>query len=165
MKRLKRLNIARNSFFKFHSEMLDAQNDFLQLQELDMSFNMVDNERNMWFLTLTKAINVVNITGNPIATPTRGISHYASLEFELSQKHAAAVINDHHLIDDKGYMKRRTNKAQHWPYPNPIKLLSREVQKEIKGDYLNAEVMRKGITLPISDIRPNTNIESEIFPS
>ena len=24
--------------------------------------------------------------------------------------------------------------------------------------------MRKGITLPISDIRPNTNIESEIFP-
>ena len=25
--------------------------------------------------------------------------------------------------------------------------------------------MRKGITLPISDIRPNTNIESEIFPS
>ena len=61
-------------------------------------------------------------------------------------------------------MKRKTNKSTHWPYPNPIKLMSREVQKDITGDYLNAEVMRKGITLPISDIRPNTNIESEIFP-
>ena len=68
------------------------------------------------------------------------------------------------MIDDKGYQKRKTNKPSQWPYPNPIKLLSREVQKEIKGDYLNAEVMRKGISLQISDIRPNTNIESEIFP-
>jgi hypothetical protein len=38
------------------------------------------------------------------------------------------------------------------PYPNPIKLLSRELQKDIKGEYLNAEVMRQGIALPISDI-------------
>ena len=115
-------------------------------------------------MTLTRAINVVNITGNPFAQQTRGNSNYANLEYELTKNLSAVIINDHHLIDDKGYMKRKTNKSTHWPYPNPIKLLSREVQKEIKGDYLNAEVMRKGITLPISDIRPNTNIESEIFP-
>lgn len=129
-----------------------------------MSFNMVDNERGMWYLTMTKSINVVNITGNPFAQPTRGNLSYSALEYELSKNLSAVIINDHHMIDDKGYMKRKTNKPTAWPYPNPIKLLSREVQKEIKGDYLNAEVMRKGITLPISDIRPNTNIESEIFP-
>jgi hypothetical protein len=42
--------------------------------------------------------------------------------------------------------------------------MSRDTTKEIKGDYLNAEVMRKGIAYPISDIRPSTNIQSEIFP-
>jgi len=51
-----------------------------------------------------------------------------------------------------------------FPYPNPIKLLSRERQKEIKGEYLNAELMHQGVALPISDIKPDGNIESEIFP-
>ena len=51
-----------------------------------------------------------------------------------------------------------------FPYPNPIKLLSREQQKDIKGEYLNAEMMNQGVALQISDIRPNTNIEEEIFP-
>ena len=164
IRRLKRLNLARNKFFKFHSEMLDQHNDFNQLRELDISFNMVDNERYLWYLTQTRAINVVNITGNPLAMPSRVQKAYAALEYELQKNLSAVIINDFHLIDDKGYIKRKTNKPSNWPYPNPIKLLSREVQKEIKGEYLNAEVMRKGITLPISDIRPNTNIESEIFP-
>ena len=63
--------------------MLDQHNDFLQLQELDLSFNMIDSERNVWFLTMTKSINVVNITGNPFASSSRGTSNYANLEFEL----------------------------------------------------------------------------------
>ena len=92
-----------------------------------MSFNMVDNERGMWYLTMTKSINVVNITGNPFAQPTRGNLNYAALEYELSKNLSAVIINDHHMIDDKGYMKRKTNKSTAWPYPNPIKLLSREV--------------------------------------
>jgi len=127
---------------------------------------MIENERNLWFLTQTKSINVVNITGNPFANGGKSPnSGYANLEYELQKNLSAVLINDQHLVDDKGYTrKRNTTKSQHWPYPNPIKLLSREPQKEIKGDYLNAEVMRKGIALPISDIRPNTNIESEIFP-
>jgi len=52
-----------------------------------------------------------------------------------------------------------------FPYPNPIKLFSRELQKEIKGEYLNAEMMNQGVALQISEIRPNTNIENEIFPA
>lgn len=133
LQRLKRLNLSRNKFFKFHAEMLNPHNDFLQLQEIDMSFNLVDNQRNMWFLAMTKAINVVNITGNPFAAPTRNNGNYSAFEFELSKNLSAVVINDHHLIDDKGYMKKRSHKPTNWPYPNPIKLLSREQQKEIKG--------------------------------
>ena len=107
--------------------MLDQRNDFEQLQELDISFNMIDSERNLWYLVQTKAINVVNITGNPLAMPARGPHAYQALEYELTKNLSAVIINDHHLIDDKGYMKRKTNKQNHWPYPNPIKLLSREV--------------------------------------
>lgn len=36
--------------------------------------------------------------------------------------------------------------------------------KEIKGEYLNAEMMNQGVALQIAEIRPNTNIEQEIFP-
>ena len=94
--------------------------------------------------------------------PNRNLKAYAAFEYEFQKTLSAVVINEHHLIDDKGYIKKKTNRPKNQPYPNPIKLLSREEHKEIKGN-LNAEVMRKGITLPISDIRPNTNIESEIF--
>jgi hypothetical protein len=42
--------------------------------------------------------------------------------------------------------------------------LSESYAKDIKGDYLNAEVMRNGIALQMTDMHPNHNIESEIFP-
>jgi hypothetical protein len=119
---------------------------------------MVENEHHLWFLTLTKSINVVNITGNPFAAVSSKQHNYANLEYELQKNLSAVLINDAHLIDDKGFTRKRAVAKQHLPYPNPIKLMSRDQQKEIKGDYLNAEVMRKGIALPISDIRPNTNI-------
>jgi len=89
---------------------------------------------------------------------------YANLEYELQKNLSAVLINDTFMIDDRGYAAKKKRDKMPLPYPNPIKLLSRDHQKEIKGDYLNAEVMRKGIALPISEIRPNTNIQSEIFP-
>jgi hypothetical protein len=157
------LNLSRNRYFKFHSELCDPTEDFIQLQELDFSFNLVEEEQGLWFLTQTKSINLVNITGNPFAQITTKQHNYPNLEYELQKNLSAVIINDTHLIDERKLYKRKTPK-QHLPYPNPIKLQSRETSKEIKGDYLNAEVMRKGIALPISDIRPNTNIQSEIFP-
>lgn len=65
---LKRLNISRNKFTKFHSELLNPQTDFLQLQDLDFSFNLVDREENLWYITQTKSINLIVITGNPLAS-------------------------------------------------------------------------------------------------
>jgi len=93
------------------------------------------------------------ITGNPFAMDRRGNASYINLETELSKNLSAVIINDRHLAEDKNFSKKKKGeKYLNSPYPNPIKLLSRELQKDIKGEYLNAEVMRQGIALPISDI-------------
>ena len=73
----------------------------------------------------------------------RGNASYINLETELSKNLSAVIINDRHLAEDKNLKKnKKDNGKLNWPYPNPIKLMSRELQKDIKGDYLNAEVMR-----------------------
>jgi hypothetical protein len=84
----------------------------------------------------------------------RGNASYINLETELSKNLSAVVINDRHLAEDKTQVRKKKDQSGrlNWPYPNPIKLMSRELQKDIKGEYLNAEVMRQGIALPISDI-------------
>jgi hypothetical protein len=66
---------------------------------------MVENEHHLWFLTLTKSINVVNITGNPFAVTSSKLHNYDNLEFELQKNLSAVIINDTHLIDSKGFTK------------------------------------------------------------
>ena len=108
-----------------------------------------------------KHINLVIITGNPLGL--NGKEAYAQLEARLQNTVSAVLINDE-IQGERNYFKKAAQQKQSFPYPNPIKLLSRERQKEIKGEYLNAELMHQGVALPISDIKPDTNIESEIFP-
>jgi hypothetical protein len=83
IKRLKRLNLSRNRFGQIHDQLLNPNRDFLQLQDVDLSFNIIDDQRGVFWLTLTKSINVVNITGNPFASSSRGVSNYADFEIEL----------------------------------------------------------------------------------
>jgi len=111
MPHLKRLNISRNKIVRLASDILKGSQDFTELQEIDVSFNWIENERNLWFLTQTKTINVVIITGNPVAnrsTKTGSGSNYESLEQELQKNLSAVVINDVGLVDDQGfYIKRK----------------------------------------------------------
>lgn len=51
MPKLKRLNLSRNKIVRFASDLLKGSQDFLELSELDVSFNWLDNENNLWFLT------------------------------------------------------------------------------------------------------------------
>lgn len=89
---------------------------------------MIDNERNLWFLTQTRSINEVMITGNPVAMDRRGNASYINLETELSKNLSAVIINDRHLAEDKNLKKnKKDNGKLNWPYPNPIKLMSREL--------------------------------------
>ena len=60
----------------------------------------------MVFLTLMKNLNVVVITGNPFASSGSRGSAYINLEKSLAQNLSAVVINDLHLIDDKGFIKK-----------------------------------------------------------
>ena len=116
----------------------------------------------MLYLKDLKHINIVIITGNPIAMA--GPQAYSGIEQTLQSHLSAVIINDEN--HESGYLRKKQEQKSmsHFPYPNPIKLLSREKQKEIKGEYLNAEMMHQGVALPISDIRPDQGIESEIFP-
>lgn len=77
---------------------------------------------------------MVIITGNPFAFGTKKQvnAFYATLELELSKNLSAVVINDRSIAAAESgvfglriaAMKKRTN--QHFPYPNPIKLLNKE---------------------------------------
>ena len=60
----------------------------------------------------------------------------------MSKNMSATVINED-VPEQKAYLKKPKNQKQlaSFPYPNPIKLFSRENNKEIKGEYLNAELM------------------------
>ena len=96
-------------------------------------------------------MNVLTITGNPLGLA--GPSQYKELENVIVNVLAATLINEKvGSADDNSIIKKASSKRmQQYPYPNPIKLLSRG-QKENKGEYLNAEMMHQGIALPISDI-------------
>ena len=65
------------------------------------------------------------ITGNPFAL--QGKEAYAQLESSLNAALSAALINDE-SVDSKAYLRKIQLKKSHnvFPYPNPIKLLSRE---------------------------------------
>ena len=92
----------------------------------------------MLYLKDLKHINIVIITGNPVAMS--GPEAYSGIENTLQTHLSAVVINDEN--QESGYLRKPEKKAfSNFPYPNPIKLLSREKQKEIKGEYLNAEMM------------------------
>ena len=71
---------------RLSSDLLKGAADFLELNEIDVSFNWLDNEKNLWFLTQTRGVNLVVITGNPMASraPKPGQnSAYEALEQEL----------------------------------------------------------------------------------
>lgn len=87
-----------------------------------------------------KHVNLLVISGNPLGLQDR--SAYEQLENNLQSALSAVLINDE-IQGDKGYLRKVTQKKSHasFPYPNPIKLLSRERQKDVKGEYLNAEMM------------------------
>lgn len=63
---MKRLNLSRNKFKAFHSDALDQENEYVQLQELDFGYNLVAEENALRFIPNMKHINLVVITGNPL---------------------------------------------------------------------------------------------------
>jgi len=55
----------------------------------------------LWYLTETKSLNLLIITGNPFAIKSNKLSNgYARLEAELQKNLAAVVINESDLVDD-----------------------------------------------------------------
>ena len=66
------------------------------------------------------------------------------------QKNLSATVINEDVPEQRSYLKPKPkNLKQNFPYPNPIKLFSRDMNnnKEIKGEYLNAELMNQGVAL------------------
>ena len=90
--KLKRLNVARNKFTALHSDMLNKEQDFLQLQDLDFGYNLVEHEEGLTFTTQIRHMNVLTITGNPLGLA--GPSQYKNLENVIVNVLAATLINE-----------------------------------------------------------------------
>ena len=173
MPTLKRLNLSRNKFSAFHYEDL-SEDSFPVLQELDFSYNLVEDQSDMLYCQNIKNLLALTITGNPFSQ--RGKQDYEELERVLSTVLSAVVINRTEFssrIAKRLRLRQDTNDIKSLPYPKPMTLLSREVEKyegdeegdnkKIKQKLLDVE-MSKGIALPITDMRLTTNQEEEIFP-
>lgn len=141
MPKLKRLNLGRNKLQGLHFDLLSRDEDFVILQELDIGYNLVSEEDDVWYATQIKNLQILIITGNPFAL--NGKQQYARLE-EAMQKNLSATVINEDVPDHRAYLKKTKNQKQlaAFPYPNPIKLFSRDMNsKDIKGEYLNAEMM------------------------
>ena len=170
MPRLKRLNLSRNKFTAFHNEDL-TMDSFKSLQELDFSYNLVDDQSDMLYCQNLKNLLTLTISGNPFAQ--RGKEEYSDLERVLRNTLSAVVINRTEFsskIAKRLRLRGSTDDIKALPYPKPVTLLSREIMKydggekpkKIKQELFDAE-LNKGIALPIADIRPTPNREFEIF--
>ena len=65
--RLKRLSLSRNKLHGLHFDLLHREEDFALLQELDMGYNLVAEEDDVWYATMMKNLQILIITGNPFA--------------------------------------------------------------------------------------------------
>jgi len=79
--RLKKLLLSRNKFEYFHGELLVPEEDFLCLQELDVGFNLIQDEDDLGYVTSLRNLQVLIITGNEFAM--KGKQYYATLEDQL----------------------------------------------------------------------------------
>lgn len=128
----------------------------------------------MMYCQNLKNLLTLTITGNPFAQ--RGKEEYTDLEHVLSAALSAVIINRTEFSSRIAKRLRLRGSAEEMkalPYPKPVTLLSREMEKyegedkpakkKLKQELFDAE-LNKGIAYPISDIRPTTNQEEEIFP-
>jgi len=110
------------------------------------------------------------ITGNPFAQ--RGREEYADLEHCLSAELSAVIINRTEMsskLAKRLRIRPQDDGMKALTYPKPVALATRDAKggdnknNPLKQGLWKAE-MNKWEAFPISDIRPNTNQENEIFP-
>lgn len=167
MPALKKLGLARNKIVQLSFAFFKGHEHFTSLNEIDLSFNLIHSDKSLWFLSQTKNINVVDITGCPIAIQRQ----YFDFEHELQKNLSGVVINDSQKCDENGFLKKRKpgEKQQPMPYPNPIKLDDcadlYNKQNSTSDKFLNAADMMQGVSLNLQDIKPDEELDKEIFPT
>lgn len=129
MQSLKRLNLSRNKFVAFHYNDL-TEDSFSVLQELDFSYNLVEEQSEMMYCQNIKNLLAITITGNPFGQ--RGKQDYEELENVLRSALSAMVINRTEFssrIAKRLRLRQDPNDMKSLPYPKPMALMSREPDK------------------------------------
>lgn len=86
------MNLSRNKLQGLHFDLLSRDDDFVLLQELDIGYNQVVEEDDVWYATQMKNLQILIITGNPFALA--GKNAYARLEEAMTKNLSATVINE-----------------------------------------------------------------------
>ena len=112
---LKELNLSRNQFRGIHTEKLKA-GDFLKLEILDFSFNIIDNQYNLICSRNFQSLKTLIISGNPFAVHNQ----YKGLEMEVVARTGALVITDQ--VEKKYLKKPNQNIKNNIAFGNILKL-------------------------------------------
>lgn len=97
--KLRKLNLSRNKLKAFHAEQLQQDDEsqtgkpFACLEELDFSFNLVEDQHALMFAAQgLVSLQVLTITGNPFAI-TGNTSKYSVLERMMLQR-GGVLVNE-----------------------------------------------------------------------
>lgn len=104
--RLRKLNLSRNKLKAFHADQLQQEDEFPadklfpSLEELDFSFNLVEDQQHLMFAAQSlTTLHILTITGNPFAI-TGNTSKYNVLE-RMMQQRGGLLVNETLNVQNK----------------------------------------------------------------
>ena len=95
-----KIDISRNSFYSLDSEEVNFRS-FPYLEELNLSYNKVENPSFFHFTNQFPALEMLIVTGNPFAL--RG--EVEELDLEMSRGNGALVVNEEKVLKKPVYPK------------------------------------------------------------
>jgi hypothetical protein len=147
--RLKKLNLAHNQLRGISSEEL-RRSDFRRLEELDFSYNWVDDQQNLLYAQHCPQLQVLVTTGNPFASRVEVL------------KEALKRTNNCTLINEVTVPYKLGSKKDRLPYPRPIAMIAQDFTTAIKNQLFGVELSRN--MNPVSVPEMGSGTEEDLFP-
>ena len=145
---LTKLNLSRNKLRGINADGFTSK-DFRVLEELDFSYNWVDDPGALLAATLFPALQLLIVTGNPFALR----KDTESLDLALSGTSGAVVIN---ALDEE----KKKEKA---PYPKPVAIIAQDYNAVLKTQLFGVELSKEMGTLALNDLKGHSEA-ADLFP-
>lgn len=147
--KLKKLNLAHNQLRGISSEEL-TRSDFRRLEELDFSYNWVDDQQNLLYAQNCPQLQILIVTGNPM------INRIEVLKDILKRTNSCTVINEVSAPYKVGNRKERL------PYPKPIAMIAQDFTTAIKNQLFGVELSKNMNPVSVPDV--GSGSEEDLFP-